>query len=146
MDSDKLGVLGLAFRKATRGDIFNEFVLMSVAKDCKIIDVGGGDSNLEDHLLEIDYADITVLDISSSAIERARERWGSASKKVKWIVYDILDFIPPEKYQLWHDRATSFLTSEIDIERYASLVDKNKDDFVIMGTFSGDGPKKMQWA
>ncbi len=35
----------------------------------KIIDIGGGDSFLVDHLLENGYQDITVLDISAAAIE-----------------------------------------------------------------------------
>ena len=35
----------------------------------KIIDVGGGDSNLVDHLLERGFENITVLDISEKALE-----------------------------------------------------------------------------
>ena len=34
-------------------------------KDAAIVDVGGGDSYLVDHLLSEGYSDITVLDISA---------------------------------------------------------------------------------
>lgn len=116
---------------------------LGVSKDSKIIDIGGGDSNLVDHLLTLGYSDITVLDISANAIERAKKRLGKNAQKVKWIVCDVLDFIPCEKYNLWHDRATfHFLTSEKDIEAYASLVDRHVDGFLVMGTFSPNGPTK----
>jgi len=41
-------------------DFINQF---TIAKTAKIIDVGGGDSFLVDHLLDMGYQDITVLDI-----------------------------------------------------------------------------------
>lgn len=44
--------------------------------DAKIIDVGGGDSLLVDNLLQMGYKDITVLDISENALNRAKERLG----------------------------------------------------------------------
>ena len=53
--------------------------------DAKIIDIGGGDSFFVDHLLKRGYTDITVLDISAKAIERARQRLGTDADKVKWI-------------------------------------------------------------
>ena len=64
----------------------------NVVKTDKIIDVGGGDSFLVDHLLALGYEDITVLDISEAAITRAKQRLGDQSKKVKWIVADASDF------------------------------------------------------
>ena len=36
----------------------------NLSKTAKIIDIGGGDSFFVDHLLELGYEDITVLDIS----------------------------------------------------------------------------------
>ena len=43
-------------------------------KIAKIIDIGGGDSKLVDYLLEEGFTNITVLDISSKAIEKSKQR------------------------------------------------------------------------
>lgn len=56
-----------------------------LGKDASIIDIGGGDSNLVDFLLEEGYENITVLDISAKALEKAQERLGRAAGKVKWM-------------------------------------------------------------
>ena len=44
---------------------------LALPKTAAIIDIGGGDSFLVDHLLQIGYSNITVLDISAAAIKRA---------------------------------------------------------------------------
>jgi trans-aconitate methyltransferase len=94
-------------------DFFKDF---SVPETAKIIDIGGGDSYLVDNLLDLGYKDITVLDISEAAIERAKQRLGERAGKVKWIVADAVTFKPKEKYDFWHDRAAfHFLTDEQDI-------------------------------
>ena len=49
------------------------------SKSAKIIDIGGGDSKLVDYLLAEGYTDISVLDISEAAIERAKKRLGKKS-------------------------------------------------------------------
>ena len=41
-------------------------------KTVSIIDIGGGDSNLVDFLLREGYENISVLDISAKALERAK--------------------------------------------------------------------------
>ena len=111
-------------------------------KSAKIIDVGGGDSNLVDHLLNLGYNNLTVLDISSKAIERAKERLGEKASKVNWIVSDITAFEPEQEYDLWHDRAAfHFLTSDEDIRYYESMINEFAR-CVVLGTFSTDGPLK----
>jgi ubiquinone/menaquinone biosynthesis C-methylase UbiE len=60
----------------------------------KIIDIGGGDSFFVDHLVDLGYQNITVLDISETAINRVKERLGSKADQVKWIVSDIVTFKP----------------------------------------------------
>lgn len=50
--------------------------------------MGGGDSKLVDKLLEMDFKNITVLDISEKALERAKERLGQKTNTVKWIECD----------------------------------------------------------
>ena len=48
-------------------------------KKTKIIDIGGGDSKLVDYLLKDGFTNLTVLDISQTAINRAKERLGQES-------------------------------------------------------------------
>jgi ubiquinone/menaquinone biosynthesis C-methylase UbiE len=116
-----------------------------VPLDAKIIDVGGGDSLLVDHLLEKGYTDITVLDISEAALDRAKERLGEKAESVKWIVADAASFTPAEKYDFWHDRAAfHFLTNESDIESYINTIKSglNPGGILVIGTFSDKGPTK----
>lgn len=117
----------------------------NVPKTAPIIDIGGGESKLVDYLLKDGYSDITVLDISAKALERARERLGENASKVEWIVSDITEFIPTRQYAIWHDRATfHFLTEESQVEKYVSIASGNlsTDGFLAIGTFSETGPEK----
>lgn len=115
----------------------------NLPKDSAIIDVGGGDSNLVDFLLESGYTNITVLDISSSALERAKTRLKAKASLVKWIVCDITNFKSTEKYDVWHDRATfHFLISDEQIKIYKNLVNNTIDKYLVIGTFSTTGPIK----
>lgn len=114
-----------------------------LGKDASIIDIGGGDSNLVDFLLEEGYENITVLDISGKALQKAQERLGDAANKVKWIATDITAFEPTEKYDIWHDRAAfHFLTKPEQVSKYIDIAEKNVNNFMIIGTFSKNGPTK----
>lgn len=118
---------------------------LDIQKTDKIIDVGGGDSLFVDHLLNMGFQNITVLDISKTAIERAKSRLGQKAEKVKWIISDITNFHPAEKYDFWHDRATfHFLTNEEDIAHYIDTTQKGiaTNGILIIGTFSECGPEK----
>lgn len=113
--------------------------------DSKIIDVGGGDSFLVDHLLELGYTDVTVLDISEAAIERAKKRLGDKANRVKWIQADASNFTPTVTYDVWHDRAAfHFLTEENEVLRYinSASIGVKKGGYLIIGTFSVNGPLK----
>lgn len=117
----------------------------NIPRNASIIDIGGGDSKLVDFLLEFGYNNITVLDISEKAIERAKLRLGTKAFNVKWIITDINDFSPSEKYDYWHDRATfHFLTTEKEIEHYYSIstIALQKEGIMTIGTFSEKGPDK----
>ena len=110
----------------------------------QIIDAGGGDSRLVDCLLEEGYTNITVLDISERALERAQKRLGDKAQRVTWIACDILEFQPSTRYDLWHDRAMfHFLTAEPDVRCYLSIAREvvKENGFLILGSFSKAGPK-----
>lgn len=115
----------------------------NVSKSAKIIDIGGGDSKLVDFLLEEGFENITVLDISSKALERAKQRLGKKAEKVNWIVSDITEFLPNDTYDIWHDRAAfHFLTTAEQIETYLRITNNWVSKFLILGTFSENGPLK----
>ena len=83
-----------------------------IKKDAAIIDVGGGASTLVDDLLSNGYSNLTVLDLSATALAAAKQRLGAQSDRVNWIESDITktDF-PANQFDVWHDRAVfHFLT------------------------------------
>jgi SAM-dependent methyltransferase len=115
----------------------------NLSKTANIIDIGGGDSKLVDYLLQEGFINITVLDISKAAITKAKKRLGEKCKSVTWIVSDITNFKPEEHYDLWHDRATfHFLTEKKQIQKYLAIADQAVDNYLVIGTFSENGPEK----
>jgi ubiquinone/menaquinone biosynthesis C-methylase UbiE len=118
---------------------------LNLAKTANIIDIGGGDSNLVDALLEKGYQNIWVLDISATALERAKKRVADKAHLVHWIVADVTEFKPEVKFDFWHDRAVfHFLTEEEDIKKYVAIIGKAIDSNgnFLLGTFSENGPLK----
>ena len=121
------------------------FSQLDIPLNASIIDVGGGDSFLVDHLLNLGYTNITILDISLAAIIRAKERLAEKNSLVKWIVNDFVHFKPEEKYDVWHDRAAfHFLTDAEEINQYKKITSNHisKNGYLIVGTFSKEGPTK----
>lgn len=111
--------------------------------DAPIVDIGGGASRLVDHLLEAGRLDITVVDISRTALSQARARVGHDAP-VEWIEADITEWCPTRRYAIWHDRAVfHFLHRTADLEHYRDIA---RDGIVVgghlvMGTFAPDGPE-----
>lgn len=121
------------------------FQKYKVPYEAKILDVGGGDSFLVDYLLELGYKNLTVVDISEKAIERAKNRLGSRAEDIEWVVSDIVDFTTENSYDVWHDRAAfHFLTTTEEVDRYKGLVEKHvrEQGYFFIGTFSEQGPTK----
>ena len=115
----------------------------NLPKTTSIIDIGGGDSKLVDYLLDEGYENISVLDISANAIERAKQRLGQKAAHVNWIVSDVTTFHPTTTYDCWHDRATfHFLTTPSEINTYLATAREAVKGFMAIGTFSDNGPAK----
>jgi 2-polyprenyl-3-methyl-5-hydroxy-6-metoxy-1,4-benzoquinol methylase len=115
----------------------------SISNSDKIIDIGCGKSFLADNLLELNYTDISLVDISSNALREVKERL--QNKSLNFIETDILNFNSNDKYDIWHDRAVfHFITNPEGIEKYISLCNKyiNNQGILIIGTFAEDGPLK----
>lgn len=116
-----------------------------IDKSAGVIDVGGGDSFLSTFLLEANYKNISVLDISNKSLVRAQERLGEKASRITWIHADIVAFQPKQTYALWHDRAAfHFLTQPHEIETYAEIAAQaiTPGGYLIIGTFAVDGPLK----
>ena len=110
-----------------------------------MIDIGGGDSCLVDHLLARNLRCVTVLDVSRAALDRARARLGNRASKARWIEADVTGSWSSPPVDVWHDRAVfHFLTEAGDRARYvAHLRDVVKPrGTVIIGTFALDGPER----
>jgi hypothetical protein len=108
-----------------------------------VIDIGGGDSRLADHLAARGVRCITVLDVSGAALRRAAERLPSAS--VTWVEADVTAEWTVPSVDLWHDRAAfHFLTDATDRARYIERLTNalKPGGQAIIATFALDGPSK----
>ena len=115
-------------------------------RSASIIDVGGGESSLVNDLIARGYRNVTVMDISRQAIERAKKILDSASQQVTWLVADITKAdLPAQSYDVWHDRAVFHFLTEPEqrvsyIERVLHAV--KLGGHVILSTFGPEGPTK----
>src|SRR5882672_9149039 len=119
--------------------------LIGATSQTSIIDIGGGASRLADTLIAQGYKDLTVLDISQSALASVRDRVGDKGGHVQWIVGDVTTWEPLRTYDVWHDRAAfHFLTDSANRYAYVDRLRRALVDggHVIIGTFALDGPER----
>lgn len=124
-----------------------ELIRRSAASpEARIVDVGAGASTLVDDLLDAGYSDVTALDVSPAALERAKERLGARASAVTWIAADVTRAsLPSGRFDVWHDRAVfHFLTDPEDRRRYVEQVRHAvvPGGHVIVATFGPDGPER----
>ena len=111
-----------------------------------IIDVGAGESTFVDDLIGRGYRNVTVVDISQTAIDHTRKRLGAAAEQITWLVADITQVRLPERsYDVWHDRAVFHFLKDpalrlAYVRQVASAV--KHGGHVIVGTFGPEGPEK----
>ncbi len=111
------GVADLSWHQASPVVSLQLIAFIDLPHDAAILDIGGGGSTLVDALCERGYSDITVLDISATALAAARQRAGE--RAARWALADVLSWKPERHYDLWHDRAMlHFLVDREDRERY----------------------------
>ena len=117
-----------------------------IERSAAVIDVGGGTSTFVDDLLELGYADLTVLDVSETALKTTQERLGADAARVQWIAADITQVTLPEKrFDFWHDRAVfHFLVDEQARHRYVATVRRalRPGGHIVVATFGEGGPEK----
>ena len=114
-----------------------------VSADVSVVDIGGGTSRLVDSLLARGHRDLTVVDISESALHVAQQRLGRDAARVTWTHADIRDWSPGRTYDVWHDRAVvHFMTSADDQHRYRGALEgaSRPGTVAVFGCFASDGP------
>jgi SAM-dependent methyltransferase len=111
-----------------------------------IIDVGGGESTLVDDLLVLGYQNLSVLDVSQTAVDVTKNRLGSDSERVQWMIADVLTApLAPAAYDVWHDRAVfHFLTQPNQRRAYVRQVARavKSGGYVLVSTFGPNGPTR----
>jgi SAM-dependent methyltransferase len=115
-------------------------------RSASIIDVGGGESTLVDDLLALGYRNLTVLDVSQTALDVTAARLGNAGTSVRWLCADITEeSLPWLSVDVWHDRAVfHFLTEPGQRTAYVQQASRvvKAGGHVIVSTFGPDGPMK----
>jgi SAM-dependent methyltransferase len=110
-----------------------------------VLDVGGGDSRLIDHLAARGMDCLAVLDISGAALERARSRLGAAAAIPIWLEADVAGDWSLKPMDIWHDRAVfHFLTTGVERDRYRLHLHQTlkPGGSAIVATFAPDGPDR----
>jgi SAM-dependent methyltransferase len=117
---------------------------LAQSKSTRIVDVGGGASNLVDDLLVYGMTDVGVLDISGAALNVARQRLGEQAGRIRWMEGDITTIaLDKASIDIWHDRAVfHFLTDPAGREAYVAQVRRavRPGGHVIVAAFGPDGP------
>jgi ubiquinone/menaquinone biosynthesis C-methylase UbiE len=110
-----------------------------------LLDVGGGASKLAGELLDRGYSDITVADISASALSKAQAQLGSSAKAIEWLEADVRSHDFARRYDLWHDRAAfHFMVDPKDQEAYLDTLQRTlkPGGHLVIATFGPDGPTR----
>jgi hypothetical protein len=110
-----------------------------------VIDVGGGDSRLVDRLIGEGLTCVAVLDVSETALNRAKHRLGAKAPRVQWLATDVTADWSVTPRDFWHDRAVfHFLTQAparaLYLERLRQTV--KPAGKILISTFALDGPGK----
>lgn len=111
----------------------------------RAVDVGGGQSALAGEWLDLGVHEVTVLDISSAALERGRARLGARAAQVNWLECDVLAAPALGPFDLWHDRACfHFMVDAHDSSRYIRTMAAAvaPGGHAIIATFGPGGPEK----
>ncbi len=124
------------------------FQSLNLPKSATLFIAGAGTSNFVDYLVQNEYQQIIVNDISGNAIQQLKNRLHEYHNQITYITEDISK---PEKLldmpgiDFWYDRAVlHFLTDETDRQTYFKLVnDKVKTNgYVLLAQFNKQSAEK----
>jgi SAM-dependent methyltransferase len=138
---EQRGAQGVSWYQAVPVVSLELFDALGIPTSASVIDIGGGTSLLAASLVGRGFTDVTVLDISKSALEV-----GGAQEEtvdVTMLQADVLTWLPSRRYDCWHDRGTfHFFVAEDEREAYRRTLQSAiaPAGFVILATFASDGP------
>ena len=106
-----------------------------------IVDIGAGTSRLADALLDRGCPDLTIVDVSTTALGVVERRVGEDDRLTS-ILADVTDWRPQRTFDLWHDRAVLHFLTGTDLDAYGACAAGavHPGGHLIVGTFSPDGP------
>ncbi len=136
------GVEGVSWYQPVPQTSLELIEALEIPHEAGVIDIGGGASLLADCLVERQFSDVTVLDVSESALGEVQSRLRDSP--VIRLRADVRDWDPPRRYDLWHDRALfHFLVTDADRSRYLETLRAatSPGGFLIVATFAPDGPE-----
>jgi SAM-dependent methyltransferase len=111
----------------------------------RVIDVGAGRSTLVDQLLTLGAEQVSLLDLSPSALQQVTERLDAADRpRVETVVADVTTWEPPTTWDAWHDRAVlHFLTEPERRQQYVATASRAvaAGGVAVIGVFAPDGPE-----
>jgi len=121
---------------------------LALPSEAGIVDVGGGASTLVDELVAAGHRDVTVVDVSETALDAARGRLavtvgGGGTSGVAWVRADVTSWVPGRTFAAWHDRAVfHFLVDPGDRAHYRAVLAGALDPgaHAVVATFAVDGP------
>jgi SAM-dependent methyltransferase len=119
-----------------------------VGRQAHIVDIGSGSSTLVDALLDRGHTDVTLVDLSPTALARTRERLRAShphlDEHVRTVVADVLSLELHRPADVWFDRAVfHFLTDPDDVEVYRASLRSGlrPGGYAVVATFASDGPE-----
>ena len=107
-----------------------------------IVDIGAGTSRLADALLNRGCPDLTIVDVSTTALGVVERRVGEDDRLTP-IVADITTWNPRRTFDLWHDRAVLHFLGGTELDAYRTLTERtvSAGGHLIIGTFAPEGPE-----
>lgn len=141
------GASGVSWYQDTPKRSLETILALNLPSTAKIIDVGGGQSKLTECLYEKGFSELSILDISETALAKVRESLNVKfpNNNIKYIVSNIVDASLSSDFDIWHDRAVfHFLTDSNDQNKYVKKVMNSlkTNGYFLISTFSKSGPKK----
>lgn len=119
--------------------------MAGLTPDTSVIDIGAGRSRVVDRLLDLGLRDITVMDLSDSALAASRTRLGEHGSSVTWIEADVTIWNTSRRFDIWHDRAVfHFLVDPVDRASYVKRLSSSLaiGGHAVVATFAPDCPEK----
>jgi SAM-dependent methyltransferase len=113
--------------------------------DSPVLDVGGGMSGLAVALVGDGFTDVTVADISASALRLGEQKAAERELPIRFVLADVRTYDFGRSFAVWHDRAVfHFMVTPDDRAAYLEGLRRTlrPDGHLLIATFGPDGPEQ----